>query len=130
MNNQFKRIKSFSDVKAGDNIVLYYHQSPTSKTVKEKRYYVNFKSEGRMECTRLDKEGKTFRDRWYDTEEAIFYKIREHDDAFTNRYDHNEAIYYASPDIPCGLIINKLMEEKRKINKTIVDLQHLMYSVE
>ena len=130
MIGQFKKVKSFSDIKTGDNIVLYFHQSSTSKTVREKYYHVTLKTNEEIECTRLKKDGTVFRDRWYDTETAAFEKANRRNDVLINCYGYYNELYYISPDIPCGLIINKLMEEKRKINKTIIDLQHLMYSVE
>ena len=130
MIGQFKKVKSFSDIKTGDNIVLYFHQSSTSKTVREKYYHVTLKTNKEIECTRLNKEGKTFYNRWYESEDALFTKVNKRNDVFIDKYGYGDELYYTSPDIPCGLIINKLMEQKRKINKTIIDLQHLMYSVE
>ena len=110
---------------------MYCHQSPTSKTVREKYYHVTLKTNEEIECTRLNKEGKTFYNRWYESEDALFTKANKRNDVFIDRYGSScGELYYADADIPCGLIINKLMEQKRKINKNIMDLQKLMHSVE
>lgn len=131
MIGEFKKIKGLSDVKVGDNIILYSHSSPTAKTVKKLFYHVTHVDYGQITCTRLKKDGTTFRDRWYDTETAVFAKANGRNDVFMNRYGsyYNE-LFYVEPDIPCGLCINKLMKEKCKLNKGIMDLQKLMYSVE
>ena len=85
-----------------------------------------------MKCFRVKKDGMTFRDRWYDTQEVDFTLDKKHDILTTRSYVYYNSHYdggtfYLDPDIPCRLVINKLMEEKRRINKTIIECQHLMY---
>ena len=99
MIGQFKKVKRFSDVKTGDNIVLYSHQSPTSKIIRERYYHVTLKTNEEIECTRLNKEGKTFYNRWYESEDA------------------------------CPYVIEELKKTKQNINKKIFEYQKLMHTV-
>ena len=127
---EFKKIKKFSDIKAGDNIILYLHTSPTAKTVKKVFFHATRVEMGRINCTRLKKDGTVFRDKWYDTETAAFEKANRRNDVLINCYGYYNELYYIDPNKPCDLCINKLMEEKRKLNKYIMDLQKLKYSIE
>ena len=127
---EFKKIKKFSDIKAGDNIILYLHISPTAKTVKKVFFHVTHVDCGQITCTRLKKDGTVFRDKWYDAETAAFEKANRRNDVLINCYGYYNELYYIDPNKPCDLCINKLMEEKRKLNKYIMDLQKLKYSIE
>ena len=132
----FRKSIKASEIKVGDDIVVYYHSGPNAKTVKPLYFHVNeIRGETTLKCLRVKKDGMTFRDRWYDTQEVIFTLDKRHDILTTRSYryynnPYDGGTFYLDPDIPCGLVINKLMEEKRRINKTIIECQHLMYSVE
>lgn len=123
------------DIKEGDDIVVYYHSSPSAKTVRPLYFHVDeICGWSQLKCTRIKKDGTTFRDADYETQQVRFTRNKENDILETRSYNcwspYSGGTYYLDPDIPCGLVINRLMEEKKKINKTIVDCQHLMYSVE
>ena len=129
-----KSIKA-SEIKEGDDIVVYYHSSASGKSVRPLYYHVNTIHCTSLMCTRIKKDGTRFRDRWYDTQNVIFTRDTDRDDILTTQsYGYYSPYYggtfYLDPDIPCGLVINKLIEQKRKINKTIIECQHLMYAVE
>ena len=129
-----KSIKA-RDIKEGDDIVVYYHSSPSAKAVRPLYFHVDeIHNWSQLECTRIKKDGTIFRDSYYDTQYVEFTRNKKNDilETFSYRYwsTYNGGTYYLDPDIPCGLLINRLMEEKKKINKTIVDCQHLMYAVE
>ena len=131
----FRKSIKASEIKVGDDIVVYYHSGPAAKTVKPLYFHVNEIRGGTiLKCFRVKKDGTTFRDRWYETQEVDFTLDKEHDILATRSFGYYSPYYggtfYLDPDIPCGLVINQLMEEKRKINKTIIECQHLMYSVE
>ena len=131
----FRKSIKASEIKRGDDIVVYYHSGPAAKAVKPLYFHVNEISGGTtLKCLRVKKDGTTFRDRWYETQEVDFTLDKKHDILTTRYYGYyspyDGGTFYLDPDIPCGLVINKLMEEKRRINKTIIECQHLMYSVE
>ena len=129
-----KSIKAV-DIKEGDDIVVYYHSSPSAKTVRPLYFHIDeIRGWSQLECIRIKKDGTIFRDAYYETQKVRFTRNKENDILETRSYGfyspYNGGTYYLDPDIPCGLVINRLMEEKKKINKTIVDCQHLMYAVE
>lgn len=131
----FRKSIKASEIKGGDDIVVYYHSGPAAKAVKPLYFHVNeIRGGTTLKCLRVKKDGTTFRDRWYETQEVDFTLDKKHDILTTRSYGYyspyDGGIFYLDPDIPCGLVINKLMEEKRRINKTIIECQHLMYSVE
>lgn len=135
----FRKSIKASEIKEGDDIVVYYHSGPAAKAVKPLYFHVNeinfIHGETRLGCIRVKKDGRIFRDRWHETQEVDFTLDKKHDILTTRSYYgfyslYDSGTFYLDPDIPCGLVINKLMEEKRRINKTIIECQHLMYSVE
>jgi hypothetical protein len=131
----FRKSIKTSEIKVGDDIVVYYHSGPAAKAVKPLYFHINEIHGMTLICTRINKDGTTFRNRWYNTQEVSFTRYDGRDDRLTTRSfcawsPYEGGTFYLDPDIPCGLVINKLMEEKRRINKTIIECQHLMYSVE
>lgn len=131
----FRKSIKAKDIKEGDDIVVYYHSKPSAKAIRPLYFHVDEIRGMTLICTRIKKDGTTFRDRWYETQEVRFTRYDDRDDLLTTRSfcawsPYEGGTFYLDPDIPCGLVINQLMEEKRKINKTIIECQHLMYSVE
>jgi hypothetical protein len=130
----FRKSIKARDIKDGDDIVVYYHSSPSAKAVRPLYFHVDEIRGSQLECTRIKKDGTTFKDAYYETQKVRFTRNKKNDILETRSYSYwspyNGGTYYLDPDIPCGLVINRLMEEKKKINKTIVDCQHLMYAVE
>ena len=132
----FKKTIKAKDIKEGDYFVVYHHSSPSAQTVKPLYFHVNEIRGGTLiRCTRIKKDGSIFRDSYYDTQHVDFTRHKDNDNILTTRSysywsPYSSGTYYLDPDIPCGLVINKLLEKKRKLNKIIVECQHLMYSVE
>lgn len=130
----FRKSIKASEIKVGDDIVVYYHSKPSSTTIRPLYFHVEEIRGGTLCCIRIKKDGTTFRDRWYEAQEVRFTVDKKNDILETHSYSYwspySGGTFYLDPDIPCGLVINQLMEEKRKINKTIIECQHLMYSVE
>lgn len=130
----FRKSIKARDIKEGDDIVVYYHSSPSAKAVRPLYFHVDEIRGSQLECTRIKKDGTRFRDAYYEIQKVRFTRNKKNNILETHSYSYwspyNGGTYYLDPDIPCGLVINRLMEEKKKINKTIVDCQHLMYAVE
>jgi hypothetical protein len=129
-----KSIKA-KDIKEGDNFVVYYHSSPSAQAVKTLYFHVDEIRENKLECSRINKDGTTFRDNFYETQEVDFTRINGENNILTTRSfgyysPYRNGTFYLDPDIPCGLVINKLIEKKKKLNKSIIECQHLMYAVE
>jgi hypothetical protein len=132
----FKKLIKSSEIKEGDNFIAYYHSKPSSTTIRPLYFHVDeIRGGTTLFCTRIKKDGTLFRDRWYETQEVRFTRYKERDELLTTRsfcdWSHYDGgTFYLNSDVPCALIINNLIEEKRKINKAIIDCQHLMYSIE
>ena len=71
------------------------------------------------------------RDDYGDIQPITFIYSQESKDFLVTNTDHYWGYtyhnYYFEPYIPCEKIIKRLVQEKRKLNKYIVDCQNLMY---
>ena len=128
-----KKIKSYKDIQNGDMILLY-GASDNGKIV-QKRYfkiYSNPTDRGQtVYCGAyiVREDGSNIRDRWSwgDKRCTLYYHKNEE---FFTAADGTFNKYYINPKIPCETVIGRLREEKRKINKKIMDCQYYMFKVE
>lgn len=135
-----KRIDKVRDLKVGDEIELFVISSgDKARTVAKKcfrvlespfreREYLKFK------CRKIREDGSYMRDSYGDVQDTTFLfdekyvnYLRTHIDVY---YGCQALCYYFEPFTPCEKIIKRLVQEKRKLNKYIVDCQNLMYKNE
>lgn len=132
-----KRVDNVEKLKRDDDIVLFVvGAGDKGRTVTKKffrvlespfreRGYLNFK------CTKIREDGSYLRDNYGDTQDITFcfdegkknYVITSVD----RFYGVPTYLYYFEPSIPCEKMVKRLIQEKRKLNKYIVDCQNLMY---
>lgn len=132
-----KKISCVEEIKNGDIICLYGISNNLG--IVAKKY---FKINGdptvithsvthtglRFSALKVREDGSPIIDRWYGrAREGTICYYRD-TDTFHSNLDVNCSAFYIDPTIPCNKVINKLKEEKRKINKKIVDCQKYMYS--
>lgn len=130
-----KKINSYKDIQCGD-IILLYGASENGKVVQKKYFKIESNQDDRensvviwSHCYIVREDGSYIKDRWGWGNKKhcslYFHKFRK---VFTCN-DGTFNLYYADPKIPCEQVIKRLREEKRKINKKIVDCQNYMYKI-
>jgi hypothetical protein len=86
----------------------------------------------KFKCIKIREDGSYMLDKYGDTQDMTF--------CFDEKKYKNYVItnigaycgcplyyYYFEPSIPCEKIVKRLIQEKRKLNKYIIDCQNLMY---
>lgn len=132
-----KRVDNVEKLKVGDEIMLFVVASgDKAKTVTKKCFRVSelpYPERGslKIKCEKIREDGSYMRDDYGDIQSITFVYSQENKDFLVTNSDnywgyinHN---YYFKPSIPCEKIIKRLVQEKRKLNKYIVDCQNLMY---
>ncbi len=128
-----KKINSYKDIQYGD-IILLYGASENGKVV-QKKYFKIESNQNDMgnnivwnHCYIVREDGSYIKDRWNWGNKRCGLYFNKSRKIFTCN-DGTFNLYYADPKIPCEKVINRLREEKRKINKKIVDCQNYMYKI-
>ncbi len=129
-----KKIKTYSNIRIGDEIMLYAITEKSGMVVTPKFFKItSFGNDmGRYiqySATRIRKDGSPIRDRWYYRERTCYLRYYKDEKFFLTTDDAVFTKYYIDPKIPCEKVIKKLKEEKQKINKKIIDCQNYMYKL-
>jgi len=128
-----KKIKSYKDIQNGDMILLY-GASDNGKIVQKRYFKIDSnptENSTNMYCQVyvIREDGSPIRDRWsWSNKRCTLYYHK--DKGFFTTSDGTFNNYYIDPKIPCEAVIGRLREEKRKINKKIMDCQYYMFKVE
>lgn len=124
--------KNIKKLKAGDRIVLYGVAKNAMQVIKK---YFELRTTPicgggpyRLNCFIIREDGTRIVDKWWGREKTISLEWQENT-YFTCVYGGTLMRFYIDPKIPCELAIKNLQEEKRKINKKIMDCQRFMYQV-
>jgi hypothetical protein len=81
-----------------------------------------------MECKKIREDGTVIRSRYWWTEQIT--KLQWHkDDEYFGSFDGSCTRYYLNPKTPCEKVIKRLQEEKRNINRKIIECQNYMYKI-
>lgn len=129
----FKKIDNVSNLRGGDKIILYGISDNAMSVSKKYFEVVNTpmyigSSCYVCECYLIRKDGtRICRCVYYSKSIRLVWKIN--DPYLSGNYGNSLMHFYIDPKTPCELVIKNLQEEKRKINKKIMDCQHYMYQV-
>jgi len=82
----------------------------------------------RMECKKIREDGTVIRSRNYWIEQTTMLKWNKDDEYFVS-FDGSCTRYYLNPKTPCEKVIKRLQEEKRNINRKIIECQNYMYKI-
>ena len=74
----FRKSIKASEIKEGDDIVVYYHSGPSAQAVKPLYFHVYGIRGSQLECTRIKKDGTIFRDAYYETQDVDFTRECQH----------------------------------------------------
>lgn len=82
-----------------------------------------------MECRKIREDGTLIRSRNYWWTEQITTLQWHKDDEYFGSFDGSCTRYYLNPKTPCEKVIKRLQEEKRNINRKIIECQNYMYKI-
>jgi hypothetical protein len=125
--------KDLHDLKVGDKITLY-GISESAMSINKREFEVNRPpsnvggSSFAIVCYAIGRNGRICD--WYGHERTYCLIWRDKYSYFETRHSNSLLHFYTDPKIPCEMVIKNLREEKRKINKKIMDCQRFMYQVE
>ena len=120
----------------GDEIVLY-GISANATVVNKKFFRVSrlpyqdtWSNSAIFVCEKIREDGSIIRPRYYWNSQSIRLEWRKEEGYFISSYSGTFIHHYIDPEKPCKEVIKRLQEEKRNINKKIMDCQNFMYKVE
>ena len=82
-----------------------------------------------MECKKIREDGTVIRSRYYWNEHITRLQWHKDDEYFASLFDDSCTRYYFNPKTPCEKVIKRLQEEKRNINRKIIECQNYMYKI-
>jgi hypothetical protein len=127
--------KDVMKLRIGDEIMLYGITDNAKVVTKKFFRVVNAPSPVGVNNSiivvlhKIKEDGTPIRDRWTGFTREVRIQWFKDKDYFI---DFSGVItrLYTDPKIPCEMVIKNLREEKRKINKKIMDCQRFMYQIE
>lgn len=129
--------KDLHDLKVGDKITLY-GISESAMSINKREFEVKHPpsnigynighSNFVIVCYAIGRNGRICD--WYGRERMYCLTWRDKYSYFETRHGHSLLHFYIDPKTPCEMVIKNLREEKRKINKKIIDCQRFMYQIE
>lgn len=81
-----------------------------------------------MECKKIREDGTLIRPRNYWSVPTITFQWYKDDEYFAS-FDGSCTSYYLNPKTPCEKVIKRLQEEKKNINRKIIECQNYMYKI-
>ena len=133
-----KRVDNAENLKMGDDIALFVVGAGDKARTVTKKFFRVLESpfrEGeylKFRCRKIREDGSYMLDSYGDIQDVTFCLNQNGSKNYviTNLdayYGHDTFRYYFQPSIPCEKIVKRLIQEKRKLNKYIIDCQNLMY---